>query len=106
MPDQTKYEVDEELENEALDADEDENLLGGDLVDEANMDEDELALLRQAQAEDGDSDIEDTAAKLDLGRKRKKPVKISYEKEIEYEFEAPSKQAAKVAAVQTKRRRQ
>ena len=38
------------MENEALDGEEDENLLGGDLVDEANMDGDELALLRQAQA--------------------------------------------------------
>lgn len=104
IPDQTQYEVDEELENEALDAEEDENLLGGDLIDEANMDEDELAMLRQAQAEDDDSDIEDTGLKVDLGKKRKKPpVKITYEKEFEYEFEG--KQAEKVA-VAGKRRRQ
>ena len=84
MPDQTQYEVDEEFENEGLDAEEDENLLGGDLIDENDMDEDELRMLQQAQAEDSDDDIEDLGHKVKLG-KRKKPVKISYEMEEELE---------------------
>ena len=84
MPDQTQYEVDEEFENEGLDAEEDENVLGGDLIDENDMDEDELRMLQQAQAEDSEGDIEDLGHKVKLG-KRKKPVKISYEMEEEHE---------------------
>jgi protein MAK16 len=83
VDDQTQYEVDEEIENEDLDASEDDSLLGGDL----EVDEAERRMLELAEAEDADEldDIENIDEKL-LGKKRK-PVRIAMEQEIEYEHE-------------------
>lgn len=75
VADQTQYEVDEENENEELDASEDDSLLGEDLM----VDEAERRMLELAEAEDADEldDIENLDEKL-LGKKRK-PVKIAME---------------------------
>ena len=107
LPDQTQYEVDEENENEDFDEEEDDSVLGGDLmIGEDEMDDDERELLKMAQQEDQDSDIEDIGEKQGAGKKRgfksagsKKPVQIGYEEEVEYEYERedlPKKTSKKV----------
>jgi len=61
LPDQTKFEMDEELENEPIDDEEDEDFLGGDLQhSEADISDDEQRLLAMAEAEDSEelNDIE------------------------------------------------
>ena len=80
LPDQTKYEVEDEMEE---DMSEDDSVLGGDL----EIDEDERRMLEMAEAEDfSDEDIENIEEKL-LSKKRKKPVKIAMEDELEIEYE-------------------
>ena len=55
MPDRTQYEIEEEIENEALDASEDDERFGGDL----EIGDDERRMLELAQQEDDSDDIED-----------------------------------------------
>ena len=86
-PDQTKYEVDMEQENEDFDDEEDELVMGDNLMeDELEFNEDEKRMLEMAEADDNADldDIENLAAKI--GKKRK-PVKIGLEDELELEYE-------------------
>ena len=50
VPDQPQYEIDMELENEDVDEEEDDSLMGDNVMEELN--EDEKRMLEMAEAED------------------------------------------------------
>ena len=78
VPDQTKYEMDEEdlYEDDASD-------ITGDL----ELDDEERMMLEMAEDEDA-GDIEDLGQEEKIvGKKRKKPVQIKMEDELELEYE-------------------
>ena len=75
-----------ENENEDLDEEEDDSIMGDNLLAEEELNDDERRMLEMAEAEDDADlqDIENLAAKI--GKKRK-PVKIGMEDELELEYE-------------------
>ena len=103
----TQYEIDEEIVNQGLDEEEDDSVIGGDLIEEVN--EDERRMLEMAEAEDADdlNDIENLPDKI-IGKKRSKPVKFRMEdldegENVELEYEREDLQTG---SAQIKRKKQ